>query len=489
MIGTFSRSAATRQAGFSLIEALVALLVMAFGILAVAGFQANLSYNSDVAKQRSEAVRLAEQKMEELRGFQQVASDGKTAADVGNIFDFTTDVVSNTAGENVSSTYTNATNATFMRRWTVGGVGTDPQKWITVTVDWTDRNGNTQQVLLRSVIANADPVEIGTLATGPGGTRARQPRNRSLDIPYPATDLGNGTSGFTPGGVAGMFFVFNNSTGEVVSRCVGSLADPNAATCTNYGTPQYLLSGYIRFFTGNNPGVSDIANPSGTTFDLSVAVRFIAPTASATAECNAQRQKVVRRNATGFELTVAANAVEGVDYPTGYNTVTSTFVSYTCVINPVDHDGDANTPPRWSGQLVVTPLSSAETWALSAISAIGNYKICRYTGDYNGDGSLSNREHPLYYRGVTKTTETSALDNQNYVVIKSGESCPRDSVANPASNKYSNLNTTLHQTVAPASGTQPFGGLLSGSNSGGTSNNGGLPSNAESSDTSVTLPM
>lgn len=477
----------TRQAGFSLVEALVALLVVAFGMLAVAGFQATLSYNSDVAKQRSEAVRLAGQKMEELRAFQQVASDGKTAADVGNVFDFTSDVVSNTVGENVSATYTNATNATFTRRWTVSGVGTDPQKWITVTVDWTDRNNNPQQVLLRSVIANADPVEIGTLATGPGGTRARQPRNRSLDIPYPATDLGNGTSGFTPGGVSGMFFVFNNSTGEVISRCVGSLDDFTSAVCTNYANAQYLLSGYIRFFTGNNPGVADIANPSGTTYDLSVGLRFVAPTASATAECNAQRQKVVRRNATGFELTVAATAVEGVDYPTGYNTVTSTFVAYSCVVNPVDHDGDANTAPRWSGQLVITPLSTAGSWSLGTTSS--TLKVCRYTGDYDGNGSLSNREHPLYYRGVTKTTETSALDNQNYVLIKGDEICVRDSVANTATGKFSNLNTTLHQTQSVSTGTQPFGGLLSGSNSGGTTSNGGLPSGAEPSDTSVALPM
>ncbi|NJK42622.1 MAG: hypothetical protein HC937_02765 [Aquincola sp.] len=43
-----------RQSGFALLEALVAMLVMAFGMLAIASFQMNLSRSSDLAKQRAE---------------------------------------------------------------------------------------------------------------------------------------------------------------------------------------------------------------------------------------------------------------------------------------------------------------------------------------------------------------------------------------------------------------------------------------------------
>ena len=51
------RSFRPLQRGISLVEALVAMLVMSFGMLAIVGLQATLRLNADVAKQRAEAVR------------------------------------------------------------------------------------------------------------------------------------------------------------------------------------------------------------------------------------------------------------------------------------------------------------------------------------------------------------------------------------------------------------------------------------------------
>ena len=48
------------QRGVTLIEALVALMVMAFGMVALVGLMSNLRRSTDVAKQRSEAMRLAQ---------------------------------------------------------------------------------------------------------------------------------------------------------------------------------------------------------------------------------------------------------------------------------------------------------------------------------------------------------------------------------------------------------------------------------------------
>ena len=57
------------ERGLSLIEALVAMAVMAVGMLGVLGMQATLRSNGDVAKQRSEAVRIAQATMETQRVF------------------------------------------------------------------------------------------------------------------------------------------------------------------------------------------------------------------------------------------------------------------------------------------------------------------------------------------------------------------------------------------------------------------------------------
>ena len=58
-----------RQTGFSLTEALVAFAVITGGLLAVASFQAGLFNNSAYNKARTEALGLAQQKIEELRHY------------------------------------------------------------------------------------------------------------------------------------------------------------------------------------------------------------------------------------------------------------------------------------------------------------------------------------------------------------------------------------------------------------------------------------
>ena len=52
-----------RQAGVTLIEAMVALLIMAFGMVALVGLQSNLRRSADLAKQRGEAIRIAQQQL------------------------------------------------------------------------------------------------------------------------------------------------------------------------------------------------------------------------------------------------------------------------------------------------------------------------------------------------------------------------------------------------------------------------------------------
>jgi prepilin-type N-terminal cleavage/methylation domain-containing protein len=295
--------------GFTLIEALVAMVVLAFGMLAIAGFQVTLSRNSEVSKQRSEAVRLGQLKVEELRSFQTVTSDG-----AGGAYDYVSDVVSGT--DNVLPTGGNAyaTNTSYTRTWgltradgVTASAGTDSEKWVNVLVTWQDRTGTSQEVRLRSVISRSDPIDLGTLFTGPGGQKTRTPKNRNINIPYPAVDLAGGkTSAFRPPG-AGATYVFDNVTGDVLGFCTQALAagatvdvDNSDFSVTSGCTDQkaYLLSGYIHFLNSDPSGTEknqDAAatNPNNPTRDLTIGIDFVVAPGVAPS-CFTQRQKVVR---------------------------------------------------------------------------------------------------------------------------------------------------------------------------------------------------
>ena len=605
--------------GFTLIEALIALLVLSFGLLAIAGFQATLSRSSDLAKQRTEALRLAQQKMESLRAYAQVASNTATP----HIVNYTDDVVSSTAPE---VTATN-TNASFSRTWTVTSNPSDTEKWINVTVAWTDRSGQAQTVTLQSVISKFDPKSVGTLATGSGTSNVRRPKNRNINIPYPAVTLSGGTqSAFIPppGNVA---YVFDNSSGNIVQSCTGltgtsptpraiqtlsssgttvtvnasghtfvagnsvtiagtSNAEFNGtftvvnpvtagaftysltqapvsasstggtatlyatllvegldlgasnAVCTTFLVPGYLLTGYVRFDTSNAPTGEEPNNPGAIndTLPLDAATPFTLatsnqPTTNGTPNmtCYSQRQQVVSTNnitpvnitsvsrtdgivtinatAHGFSTgtTLAINSTSSpvfigsfvvTSVPTadsftytlppplpvtttatggtatrvqrltiqegtsvsGYTTVQSKFISYACIVAPVNHDNVTSTPNRWWGNVTLSANSDASAGSVWTIgTANGNYKVCRFSADYNLNGAISNSEHPLWYRGVT-----GPLDSQNYLIINHNRNCPTDRPADPFSNqaiRYSDDTTAQHQpATADLSFQCPSGG-------------------------------
>lgn len=317
---TSPKKRAGSPAGFALLEALIALLVASFGLLAIAAFQGTLSSSSDIAKQRSEAVRLAQLKIEQLRAYEQVAADaGK--------FDFAEDVVSGSDTVGPASGY--STNTTYTRVWTVaGGVG-DPQKWVRVNVSWPDRSGNTQNVSLQTVIAKSDPIAIGTLAVGPGGVNARTPKNRNVDIPYPAISLAGGKSGFQPGSDTSPnpnpYFVFDDVTGDVLGYCNNALTagqavvlNPNDSgnTAGCFTQKALLLSGYIRFALGQNYNSNNVdtvfGNPTGDTRTLDARVDFASPTTGATATCYTQRQRVVSYGTISVRTISSASRSSGI---------------------------------------------------------------------------------------------------------------------------------------------------------------------------------
>lgn len=441
-----SMSSAThkrRNSGFSTIEALVAMLILSFGMLALVSMQNTFSLTADAAKQRSEATRLAQQKLDELRAYEQVAAgSGK--------FSFNANVISSTSA--TQETLTPDSNTTFLRSWIVTPNSTGMYKSVNVSVAWTDRQGD-QSLSLASVISRSDPSEIGTLGVGPGTTIVRKPKNRNINIPYPAVSIQGDRSAFQPPG-SGVVIVFDNTTGNVKGKCTGATLPTEGGTVNLSGAgcdavEGYLLSGYVRFCTSSNCSTSNQPNDAGAQYanaaDPTLPLNSSTPleladttnqtTGTPTLTCYSSRQ-----------VTLKSSGANTADTGQASNDVTARFISYACIVVPVNHDSNANTPDRWWGRVTINPSN----WTIGSGNA--NYKVCRFTADYDLSGTMSNNEHPLWYRGVT-----GALDSQNYLVVKGDAICPNDKPTDPVNGDFVNANTVVHQT----SGSSVTGSELS----------------------------
>jgi type IV pilus modification protein PilV len=344
------------QRGFTLVEVLVALLVLAFGMMALAGFQTTLSQGSDLARQRTEATRLAQERMEALRSFEQITTaSGKLAwQDLASGSDIPA-LTSNTA---------------YARSWALSGGTSDAWRRVAVSVAWQDRSrsdGSSHLLTLNSMIARSEPASVGALALAslsPG--LVRRPKSRSLDIPWPATSIGGGRS--TVAFEGGQWLVFNDATGVVQNLCATqpTFGQTDFSACTSL--TGYLLGGSI------NDGLINQTTAFAWTPDNATTVTAL-QFATAPPRC------VVRP---------AADSNNGAVLPD--------YLQYLCLIEPGDHDGNADTPPVWSGRLSLQP------------APLGTQKVCRY----NYDAVDAAGVHRLVARNLLR---------QDYLVTAAG-ACP-----------------------------------------------------------------
>lgn len=385
-----SRDLKLRQSGISLIEALVALAVMAFGMLGVVGLQATMRQNADVSKQRSEAVRIAQESIETARGFSLLAMPDEEES-VLHVYDTVAD------GETASSGYTTNTAYTITRTVSDSDIDADSarMKSLEVRVVWTDRVGQPQEVRMSTTIAGVSPDAAGALSLpNVHGSATRRPLGRHPSIPLSAVDASDKlTSTFAP--ATGVAWVFNNVSGMIVSICIPT------DVCTSANA--WPLSGYVRFAAAATSAEAE--TPTGTVIGTDLRVTTTAPTA-ATIACYSQTQ--------------------------------STHVAYICAV-PVD---PTSTPAlTWSGKLdlvssVALPIASAPTETSAA-----SFRVCRYTPTQSDTPPNGNVDHPLVYGNVA-----GPLSNQNFLVIRAGNGtsaheCPADNTATP----FINGNTWQHQ--------------------------------------------
>ncbi|HEY1128695.1 MAG TPA: prepilin-type N-terminal cleavage/methylation domain-containing protein [Roseateles sp.] len=418
------RRTADRQRGVTLIEALVALLVMSFGMLALVSLMSNLRLSADIAKQRSEAMRIARADLAEMRAFSKL---DRPAGSVGGTTAYFTDIVDDTKSIPPPDS---SVNTTYVRERIVTQMMDDASptalpiaKEVHVRVSWTDRAGEPQFVALDTIIARVDPIFSAAVGFAPRTSPITQPSGRNPVIPAAATKIDKNVSAFRPSGLGQTVWVFNNVTGVVTSVCsieVGTTtfaADVSNCVNTTTGTASYLLSGVVRFSNTDpaNPGA-----PEATALPIGLAIAggsFSVPQLDGSGLTKSGTSAIV----VNAPVMTNANSLAPKTYTCFDDYAISGpaqgFINYHCLVTP---DASVGTAPRaWSGQLQLTGLSIG--------TSAGQYRVCRYSADYNGNGSnlladgktIDNAEHPLAYANVM-----GSLTRQNFLVVRGNVACP-----------------------------------------------------------------
>lgn len=370
----------TPARGVSLIEAMVGFAIMAFGMLGVVGIQSALRQNADLAKQRTEAVRIAQEQLETWRVFSVFTAASAASGAVRFVEDIVNLAPTTVVGYTTNTTYTVTGTVT----------GTPPaDKTLTVAVTWADRASEPQRVQLASALAGVAPELTAGVVTPPTGDPVLNPLGRNRNVPPQARNFGDGTSGFLPRpGVSTVGWLFNNATGVIRICTVSNLSRDNttivAADFTNCGAQlNLLLSGFIRYATGQTapyaqPAASDVADD--------------APSGSQTGRVGVEVDQTAPTSLTG---TVSCFVTTRQPLPAGGD-----YREYFCAI-PIEIGS-----PAWSGTVEFVPSSPTPAVALAASSATvsaNEFRVCRYraTGPY--------------------TLVKTGLTGQNYVIIRAGD--------------------------------------------------------------------
>ena len=365
------RRLTNRQRGTTLVEALITFLVLSIGLLGVSRVQAQLRLAGETARQRSEAVRLAEEDIEQLRAFSGIAAPGGAT---GGSY---ADIVPTQRTFDTASGYAGNTAYRLQRR-----VVTSPltsARDVSIVVGWSDRAGVPQQVRLESVIAASDPALSGALGVAPAAATANGPAGRAVGVPFTARDLGNGRSAFGPLDGAPAAFIVDNASGLVVERCQtagGSAALRSAAALSGcVRVTAYLLSGVVRFATGAS------ADIIGAVLPATIALRTIGGPYPAAPECS----------------SAAVVAADGDRY-----------LQYTCIVYPLA-DG------RWSGDTYLVPTG----WNFGT----GRYRLQACTegavGGSSDVGGARGGDRLAHDLDVRRT-----LTNRNFRIVRGDLACP-----------------------------------------------------------------
>jgi type IV pilus assembly protein PilV len=129
--------------GFTLIETLITLALISFGVIGIIRLQNYLAYDTSVFQQKNEALVLAVKQIETLRDFPVIKTTSGYTYSYQTIASSVVSVSGKTATFTVTTTVTSFLNPTY--------------KNIDVTVSWSDRYNASQSVRMVSIVASVDP--------------------------------------------------------------------------------------------------------------------------------------------------------------------------------------------------------------------------------------------------------------------------------------------------------------------------------------------
>ncbi|HEX5633194.1 MAG TPA: hypothetical protein VFX50_08200 [Gemmatimonadales bacterium] len=279
-----------RDRGVALVEALVSMIIVALGLVAMARLQLGMAQGADTARSRSEATQHARAAVEELRS--------RPFADLSDGAD--------TPGS--------ATHTAYLRRWAVAGSVADILRPVEVVVEWADRRGELQEAVLSTAIARADPADDAgaALLAASGAGPWMKPQGRQHTVPRDAVmnPQGDGRPALAWPGPAGAVLVLDPGTGMVVETCAAPAQQGDRPSGCEPITA-YLLEGYV---AGRHLATLKVVFDQG--------------------------------DWTGDDPECVWNDV--TDPRTGLRL--PDLRRYRCLVPAGDHDADPATPPSWSGR-------------------------------------------------------------------------------------------------------------------------------------------
>ncbi|WP_345552437.1 prepilin-type N-terminal cleavage/methylation domain-containing protein [Microbulbifer aestuariivivens] len=173
-----------QQRGIGLIEVLIAMFVLAFGVLALSKMQGEFFGESAASKARSEALAIAQGRLEDMRNYMHEAD---TLAEFNALYP---------AAAGLNQATINGVNASFSRSENISAAAGDDIRRVEVEVQWQDQAGETQSVSLNTEISFVPPGAPGALAAVKDEFKIRAPTGRAElgkgRVPEGASTTSNG---------------------------------------------------------------------------------------------------------------------------------------------------------------------------------------------------------------------------------------------------------------------------------------------------------